>query len=99
MEFRPPFCIQGQCTGDYCVSVVEADDLSWITERLHRNYAKRYTNVSIQDDFGSLFVTEFVYDDSIPSELFQNAAHVIVPGTIKDCLKLSAPNVMLDSGY
>ena len=96
MELRQPLSVQGNCTDNYCVSIIGSNNLIEITGLLHRNFVKRYTNASIKNCFGQLFITEFLYDNSVSSELLQNASYVIVPKTVNKYLKLTAPNIICD---
>lgn len=99
MELRQPLSIQGNYPDDYCVSIIGSNNLIEITGLLHRNFVKRYTNDSIKNSFGQLFITEFIYDNSVSSELLQNASYVIVPKTVNKHLELTASNIICDLDY
>ncbi|MEE0946415.1 MAG: hypothetical protein U0M42_06290 [Acutalibacteraceae bacterium] len=99
MEIRPILSIQGFHSNSYCVSVVNSNNLSEITGLLHQKYVKKYSNSTIKGNLGNLFITDFVYDKSLPFDLFQKASFVIIPKTINNFLELSGTNIICDTQY
>lgn len=97
MEIRPLLSVQGFHSKSFCVSIVNSNNLFEITGLLHQKNVKKYSNFTIKNNFGNLFITDFIYDKYLPLDLFQKASFVIIPKTINDFLELSGSNIIRDN--
>ncbi len=66
----------------YSVSIVQQDDIALVSNMLHKNHVKKYTNNTIENNFGNCFNYSFVCNQQILNQLLENNVKVIIPESL-----------------
>lgn len=88
--------------GKYAVSILQKMPLEFTLQRLHQNLAKRYTNSSIQNDFGNKFIYSFVCDQILLNQLLDCwHCFVVIPKSLTNKVFLNSQliEVFIDPDY
>ena len=91
--------------GRYSISIVSGDSLEFIFNKLHSNYAKKYTTSSVEEKFkmNADLIYSFVCDNDLLNELIKNrTCQIIIPESLKSDVKLNntaSANIIYDKGF
>lgn len=89
--------------GRYAISILQQIPLETAFERLHQNYARKYTNSTVEEDFEEYFyVYGFVGTQDILNKLISDRnCQIIIPETLTHqiSIDLYQTNVHIDAGY
>lgn len=89
--------------GRYAISILQKIPLESALERLHQNYAYKYTNSMVEEYFdGELYVYSFVGNQEILDKLLTNKkCQMIIPETLLSQISINSPkvNIYVDNGY
>lgn len=86
----------------YAISFVQQQSLEATLNQLHQNYVKKYTNETIEEDFGYRYLYGFVCDQTILEEVFSYRDYcVIIPESLKSKIMIDkqGSKVYVDVGY
>ena len=89
----------------YSISIVSGDSLEFIFNKLHSNYAKKYTTSSVEEKFkmNADLIYSFVCDNDLLNELIKNRnCQIIIPESLKGDVELkntASANIIYDKGF